>query len=59
MCFWYFAEGTSRGSGEPALSQQKTSGSDLQNRTEQNITLLKTMHLITGGVRDKQKHVMQ
>ena len=32
-----------------------------QNRTEQNITLLKTMHLrpLTGGVRDKHKHVMQ
>ena len=30
-------------------------------RTEQNITLLKTMHLrpLTGGVRDKHKHVMQ
>ena len=33
----------------------------LQNRTEQNRTLLKTMHLrpLTGGVRDKHKHVMQ
>ena len=29
--------------------------------TEQNRTLLKTMHLrpLTGGVRDKHKHVMQ
>ena len=32
-----------------------------QNRTEQNRTLMKTMHLrpLTGGVRDKHKHVMQ
>ena len=34
---------------------------DYQNRTEQNRTLLKIMHLrpLTGGVRDKHKHVMQ
>ena len=33
----------------------------LQNRTEQNRTLLKIMPLrpLTGGVRDKHKHVMQ
>ena len=31
------------------------------DRTEQNRTLLKTMHLrpLTGGVRDKHKHVMK
>ena len=30
-------------------------------RTEQNITLLKTMHIrsLTGGVKDKHKHFMQ
>ena len=28
MHFWYFAEGTSRGSGEPTFSRQKPSGSD-------------------------------
>ena len=27
--FWYFADGTSRGSGEPAFLRQKTPGSDL------------------------------
>ena len=32
-----------------------------QNRTEQNITLLKRMHLrpLTGGVIDSRKHVVQ
>ena len=52
---------TTREGSSTATKQQVEMLRIYQNRTGQNRTLLKTMHLrpLTGGVRDKHKHVMQ